>query len=344
MALLFADGFDCYANTTHLMEAGWGRATTAISLNTSEGRFGGGCIKSTASVEARCSVHVATGGTIIIGWSYKHDGNGGATDTLLTGQALFGAQLFRLEHNASGDLKAFNNPNSQVGSTATGAIPANTWVWIEIKVVLGTTGSNGSLTVKVDGTSVITAASIDTFSAASEDLTQVKFKGSEGIYWMDDVVICDGSGSTMNDFLGPTQIDTLAVVAAGGTTNWTANTGTQAAAVDDATNATDDDTTYIESKTAAQEARFAMDNLTVEPNTINAVQVRTRSKKENAGNRTYRGLINVSGTEALGTTVGAPTDYAWMRNGIFYNNPNTSAAWASAAEINALQAGVEIVA
>jgi hypothetical protein len=234
-----------------------------------------------------------------------------------------------------------------VGSTATAALAANTWYWVECKVVLGTNDTTGSIEVKVDGTSLITVATIDTFLADSggvtQDLVTVKFAGGDGIHWIDDVVIMDGTGGSMNDFIGPTQIDTLAANAAGGTTNWTASSGTQLSCVDDTPNATNDDTDYIESKTAAQEARFGLGDIAVEPNTIFGVQVRVRTKKENAGTRTVRTLINVNSSEAVGTTQGAPTNYAWMRGGPHYVNPNTSAAF-NAAGINALQAGVEIVA
>lgn len=344
MALLLADGFDCYANDTQWIESGWARQSASVpAIHLTEGRFGGGCIKATSNSQARVGVYVAQGGTVIVGFSYKHDGLGTAADTLLIGRSTFGAQLFRLEHNTTGDLKAFNNPNTQVGSTATAALAADTWYWIECKVVLGTTASDGSIEVKVDGTTLITATSIDTF-VSGEHLVAVKIGGGDGIHWIDDVVIMDAGGSTMNNFIGPTRIDTLSPNAAGGTTNWTAvGAGSQLAAVDDAANATNDDTDYIESKTAAQEARFGLADLTVEPNNIWGVQVRARTKKEDAGPRTVRTLINSNSVEALGTTRGAPTNYAWVRGGPHYVDPNTSAAF-NAAGINALQAGVEIVA
>lgn len=344
MALLLADGFDCYANTTQWLESGWDRPTTAVVINTTEGRFGGGCIKSTTNAAAGVSAVVARGGTVIVGFSYKHDGLGGTADSLLTGRGTANEQMFRLEHNASGDLKAFDNPNVQVGSTATAALAANTWYWIEVKVVLGTDATTGSIEVRVNGTVVIgPVTGIDTFVDANTQLVGLYFGGGDGIHWIDDVVIMDGTGPSMNNFIGPTQIDTFSPNAAGGVTNWTPNTGTQKDAVDDPPNAADDDTTYISSTTAAQEARFEIGNLSVTPTTIHGVQVRTRSRKPDAGNRTYRGLINVSSTEALGPTRGASTQFAWMRNGVFYTNPATSAAW-TATGFNSMQAGVEIVA
>ena len=135
---------------------------------------------------------------------------------------------------------------------------------------------------------------------------------------------------------------TSAVVATNN--DWGKSTGsTRYTLVDDGISGTaNDDTDYLTSSTVGDKTDIAMSNLSDNPTTIYATQMRVRAKKVDVGPRTYRVNALVSGSTSTGTTKGAPIEYCWHRSGFFYLDPNTSAAW-TAAGINALQMQLELV-
>lgn len=346
MALLIADGFDIYADISDVRMSSWisESTTTAQTFSTSQGRYGGGCLKSNTAITGwyMGGFDLAPGQTIIIGFHYYMEAraSNGATDKLLRGWVRDGSTaLFYLENNSSGDLKAFNQAGVQVGSTASGALSDATWHWIEIKVVLGTNNTTGSITVKVDDITKITATSIDTYSSGT--LAFIQWLGSGGGWRMDDVIIMDGTGSYMNDFLGETKIETIIPNADGSTVAWTASAGADYTCVDDALGVANDDTDYIESSTSSQKSEFGLSNLSNNPTAIHGVQVRARAKKTDAGARSFRTYIDSNGSVENGTTMGLTTNYAWRRNGVHYRNPDGTVAW-DRASVNALVAGVEV--
>lgn len=351
MALLFSDGFDCYASRDDAIAGGWLALDPSATnrFSTTNGRYGGGCLQGSSNAGNTCqwltSVYVANAGTIIICFAYYHTGAGGTADRILEAMDVAGARCFSLKHNTSGDLSAFDRSDVQAGSTATAALTANVWHSIEISVLLKS-DATGTINVHVDGNSVISVTAKNTEPATNLGCNNIGLGGNAGTapsFRVDDVIIMDASGSTMNGFLGATRIDTLKPNVAGGVTDWTASSSTQLSCVDDTPNAANDDTDYIYSSTAAQEARFGFEDLAVEPNSIFSVQLRMRGRKPDAGTRTYRGLLYSSATESLGATVGFPATYSWRRMLSADKDPNGNVTW-TASRVNSLQAGVEIVA
>jgi hypothetical protein len=343
MAILFMDGFDLYDTAADVVAAAWSRESlTQNLLDTTGGRYGGGCIYGTASGTnwIRGFTPVAPGGTVIVCWAYKHDGGGGSADEFFSLRTPTGSQLMRMTHNASGAITTHPQTGAALG-TSSNVLTANTWVWVEVKIVLGTDATSGTITVHVNGSVVATYGSIDTNNGESASI--IRLGGSNGNWYVDDVVIMDGTGSANNDFIGDSKIDTLYPNGEGSVMDWTYNIGsTGYEAVDESATA-DDDTSYIYATTAGTEARFTIANLSDVPDDIFAVQPRYRAKKQDVGTRTMRALINSSSSEATGPTVALTISYSWKWGGLFSTNPNGGGAWTTAA-VNALQAGVEVVA
>lgn len=344
MALLFMDGFDCYATAAQAGDGGWQPENSPTCLfSTTGGRYGGGAIYWTTTIYQwiKTVPLVAYGSTIYVGFAYKHGGL--ATTALLYGKSDASASIFGLSHDAAGALTFIPNSGANISEAGTSLTPG-TWHWIEIKVTLGTTASNGAVEVRVNGSVVITGSSIDTnTTGAGCGSIEIGGAGSGGSpAYVDDVVVFDGSGATINNFLGDTKITTHAANADAATVDWTASAGADYQCVDDTPNAANDDTDYISSSTAAQESRFGMGNLATAPATIHAVQARYRAKKTDAGTRTMRGLIKSGGVESTGTTLGLSTAYRWSYGDFFPLDPNGSIAWTDTA-VNALEVGVEVV-
>lgn len=343
MATLFMDSFDIYANIADVIKAGWTQENGNQLFSTTLGRFGGGCLQNGVTTSGwHAPAVVAVGGTVIVSFAYYpvHTG-GGASDTLIIGRDRAGSQLFRLEHNTSGDLKAYNQPNAQVGSTASAVLSAgSTWYWIEMKVVLGSGAANGSIEVQVNGSTVIgPVTSIDTNNG--NDLSHIFFAGTAGDSRFDDVVIMDGTGTGMNGFLGDSKIDAMIPNGDGSEVDWAASAGSDYQCVDDGLAVSDDDTTYVSSATATDKNEFQMSNFADNPTAVHCVQIRTRARKTDAGNRGYRAYLLSGGSTGNGTSLGLTPEYCWRRNGVFSRNPNGSALWTKST-INALQVGIEV--
>lgn len=343
MALLFMDGFDCYANTAQAADGGWS-PESGCTINTSGGRFGGGALQFTMTFTQWTKTFpvVLYGAVVYFGFAYKHTGVATAQLVRLISDTT--AALIILSHNASGNITLQPSAGANTSEAGNSLTPGS-WHWIEVKVTLGTTSSNGAVEVKVNGSTVINATSQDTNSTGSgASVIELGAGGASNPNeaYIDDVVIYDATGSTVNDFLGDTKITTHSPTADAATVDWTASAGSDFQCVDETPNAANDDTDYISSSTAGQESRFAMGNLADTPSAIHGVQVRYRAKKTDAGDRTVRSLINSSASESVGNTRGLPTLYRWFYGDFFPLDPNGSIAWTDTT-INALEVGVEVV-
>lgn len=341
MTILFADGLDVYADVTDAVtNSNLSRSSTNTSICnylTTGGRFGGGALFSTNSGQWRVPLYKAQNSTVIVTFAAFYSGLSGTGFVLMEFVNSADNIIGTLRFNSDGTL-VFRPQNGAAGDVTAPGLPFTQSVWhsMEVKFVNGSNATNGSVIVRVDGVEVINASGIDT-NDSTNTLIGIDFR-----HTIDDIVINDNAGSINNDFLGDVQIDTKLVTADGAVVDWTANTGSDFQAVDDALHAADGDTTYIASSTAAQKSRFAIADLTGTSVAIPAVQVRARAKKTDAGPTTWRSYLRSSGTEANGDTKGATTEYAWYRNHIRETDPNTSAAWTDAG-VNALEVGVELV-
>ena len=340
MSMLFADGFDVYANLTEMTRAGWWQDLDTFTINTSGGRFGGGAFSNNAVTGnyASQALTVATGRTLYIcGW-FKHGGTGGASDVIIRGwgTARTGNGVFSLRINTSGDVTLLAGATSV--ATASAAIPSGSFAWIELKVLLGSAPNNGLMELRVNEIVVATSApTINTNTA----IGMISFGGSSGAspgLW-DDIVILDDQGSAPNNtYPGALRIDTLAANAAG-TVNGFSNTYTN---VDDTPNATDDDSTYVAATSAATKSNYDMADLIVDPNTKLAVQIRAKMKKSDVGSKTARTYVRSGSSETTGPTTSLSTDYAWISSGPIAVDPATTAAWTLSGIQNAL-GGIEVV-
>jgi hypothetical protein len=350
MALLFADGFDLYTSINDVIRGGWMvESTTLQSYSSSLGKYGGGCLLNKSNNAFRFSFGpVNGGGTYTVSfWYYPHLTGGGTADTLLrlTCNGSGGSQLARVEHNASGDVKVFNQPNTQVGSTASAALTNDTWHWIEFQVTTGTTDTNGAIILKINGVTHVNVSSADTFNSGQPWPSGIALLGSTSsaaFSRFDDIIINDGTGASMNTFIGEAKIETLIVDGDGTAQDFTALSGTAFSNVDDALSSTDDDSTYISSSTAGHKSEFTLTNLSNRPASIMGIQMRSRARKTDAGTRVYRTYLKAGASTVNGDSKGVATTYYWHRNGVTYLNPTTGLPWTQS-QVNSLQIGVEML-
>lgn len=349
MALLHSDGFDIYANIDQVLDSGWSRRIAASSFSTTDGRFGGGCLSGafqTGSTGWYYAVPVLVDDPLYLAFAYYHSGSN-TNDVLFEAFTAANVLVGRVTVTTTGQVIAADSGGSTVETSVGTPLTASTWHWVEIKIIPGSTASNGEITVRVDASTVINQTAIDT-QVALGTIAYFRLAGPRNtsggaVVYIDDLFIMDDSGSAFNGFMADRRIHTLIPNVDGGAVNWTASSSTDVSCVDDALGAANDDTDYISSSTAAQESRFGMTNLSVSPASVDAVVPRYRAKKADAGTRTMRALINSNGTEALSATQGLSTAYTWKRGSAALTNPDGGGAWTESA-VNALEVGVEVVA
>lgn len=225
-----------------------------------------------------------------------------------------------------------------LGQTADGVLASGSWVYLEVKAVIH--DSSGSVVVRKDGAEVLSVTGVDTRNGGTGVITNFGFYNDNATEELvDDLYIADTTGSVNNNFLGDVRVVTLRPDGAGDSTQFTPSAGANWQCVDD--DQVDSDTTYVESDTPGHKDLYTLGALGVTPSNIFGVQVSAYARKDDSGSRSVR-VITKSGTTtengaetALGTTYGGLIDLMEL-------NPDDSAAW-ELADINALQAGIEVV-
>jgi hypothetical protein len=213
--------------------------------------------------------------------------------------------------------------------------------WVEVGITVDAT--TGVVYVAVDGATDISLTVQDTNQTANEYATQIRF--GEGAaasatvaFTLGDLYQIDATGGVNDTPLGMVRIRDVVAAGAGTTAQWTPNTGTGAAAIDDAT--PDDDTTYIASSTVGQISSFDFGNLSGTIASIPFVSVSTYGKRTDAGARAISHYVKVAAdvdnSAALTHAAGA---YDWQHSQ--YDVQPDASAWNST-DFNAAEFGVEV--
>ena len=159
----------------------------------------------------------------------------------------------------------------------------------------------------------------DTRNAGTAEIAMVRFSnhhissGNRHTLRLDDVYVCDTSGSRNNDFLGDVKVVTLRPNADTAQADFTPSAGSVhyslvAEAPDD-----DGDATYVESGTVGHKDLYGYQDLTGTPAAIMAVQLATVARKDDAGSRSLRAVLKSGATTANGATRVLGTSYAALR-------------------------------
>lgn len=324
MALLFMDGFDLADFTAK----GWssGATTTASRFGTGRSLASPGMIRFAASAQVFVGYAVQMGGygTNFNGWRFAiHADNGTSTHL-----RLYFSPTVHLYRN-DGTLLA-------TGTMPSNANPINSWIYVEVSATIADSG--GTCEVRVNGTTVInftgdtrsggTSTNIDAISQNQYDI---------GSIW-DDLYICDGTGSApYNTFLGEIRIHSLSPTAAGSSTQWTPDTGSNYSRVNEVPYSA---ANYVQSGTTGHRDTYAVADLPASVGNVLAVQNNVVAKKTDVAGISIKPAIKsgagvyYGGTSAL--TVGDTTvmDLRTI-------DPNTSTAW-TAGGVNALEGGFEV--
>lgn len=231
-----------------------------------------------------------------------------------------------------------------LGSVSIPSLQANQWYYFECQVTLSDTV--GAVTVKQNGTTVVSLTGIDTKNGGTnstiDTLLMNWYSGgwSDRHMYVDDLYITNGAGSVNNGFLGDIAVETLYPSGDGSSSQWVGSDGNSvnnSLLVDEAT---PDPADYVQSGTTGNRDLYAYTNLSRSAGSIYGVQVASYTQATDSGGRNVKNAIKSSSTTTTGTDQPVTTTYD-PKVDIFETDPNTTAAWAIAG-VNAAEFGVEV--
>ena len=212
---------------------------------------------------------------------------------------------------------------------------ANRWYYVEMQARLH--DSLGTVKVNVDGVEVINATALDTKNlGVNTTFDTVRFgMGVGGTTIFDDLYMMAGAGDA---FQGDCTVATLLPTGNGFVNQFLGSDGNSVdnyLLVDEQPPSSTD---YVGSATIGQQDLYTLADLTGS-GTVLAVAPTIYAAKDEVGSRTLKPLVRGATTNA---GAALPLDFAYAtRQSVFLVNPETGLAW-TAAEVNALQAGVEV--
>jgi len=346
MSLLFMDGFNHYATADlakkwdsvdplHIITTGGRYGTNALSASSNSATQGSFKVVSPATptegIVGWCAYYTTLSAATAFGYYTEFSVLGSATTYLLT---------FVVNDVSNGNGTITVKQGSHLG-TVLGTTSVPVWVvgeqhHIEIRWRLSTTA--GEVEIRRDGVVVLLLTGINT-GASGTSWNRVGWWPGAGELFS-HLYVLDRGGSQLNYFLGSSAQIVTALPDGNGTQAWTPNTGTNAAAVDDATpNA---DTDYVYSRSAPQVDRYELTDLAAFDD-VHAVQLNVTGRKVSSTvSPTLRAVTVIAAADHGGSTQAVPLPYTDLRQ-IWELNPATGAPW-TIAEINAAQFGQERVA
>ena len=357
MALLYMDGFDVQDAALKWTQTGVAGDYTyaaptrfnsgkALTINATGTNAAASIIR---SIPASSSIYM--GAAIQVGLEFdatnaNHTANlfGIHTDNGATGHVYIrrlstGSIVVYRGDPANGN---FGAPSGvQIAASSAGTLDGN-WHYVEVYALVH--DSTGKVIVKVDGVTVIDFTGDTRNAGTSTNIDMIRFRtgryisGPNAVINIDDLYVCDATGSTNNTFLGDVRVQTMLPNAAGSSTqlaptgsgnNW-ANVG----------EVPYNNATYNASATVGQRDTYALSDLTAGTTAIMGLQTTAHMQKSDAGVANARVAVKsgasvyYDATRSLGTSVAA---YTQVRE----TDPATAVAW-TVSGANALEAGMEV--
>lgn len=222
------------------------------------------------------------------------------------------------------------------------ALKANAWYYLELKVLVDPAA--GTVRVRLNGTTVIDLAGVNTRNTGVSQITQVGFSAVNNSTIQDytDIYVLNTLGAVNNDLLGDCRVPCLLPTGAGAYTEFTTLFGAATQWQATADNPADDDVSYIASATPGQRSTFAFADLPAGlSGTVAAVIVNHESRKDDAGSRTIAGMVRLAAVDAAGAGTSKGNNYT-VDQEIFETDPS-AAAW-TVGNVNAAEYGMKEIA
>jgi hypothetical protein len=342
--LLFMDGFEHYSGDVNNYGK-WSTASTANFGTTPSGspRTGGRALQAyNIDQEGITNTLPVVGKGFVVGLAVRPTAT--ATDP---------SNFLRIKENAISHLMvtmiAGNMLQVKVGTTvlATGtvALPINSWSYVEFKGEIDSVA--GSFEVRIDGVTepALVGTGVNTQNGGTGAWNQFALTAAVtgwAVYY-DDLYVCDQSGSTLNNFLGPIRIETLmAQPGNGSNVGLTPSTGTDhGAMVDEPTSPNTTD--YNSSATVGAKDTYNLPTPALVGEVL-AIQTNLYVAKTDVGARQVCTVVRTGSPaqDVDGPAKSVLTIFSYLTTP-FSQNPVTLQPW-TLAEMTALEVGMKVVA
>lgn len=239
-------------------------------------------------------------------------------------------------------MQGWGRTGTDLGGSAH-AVPLNQWCCIEWYILIGD-GAAGASTVKIDGTTELTLAGVDTqetgvagaksvyYGADYQDDRHGSIKG-----YYDDLAINDNAGAVNNSWIGRGGIYGIVPDGVGNYTDLIASAGNAWDCIEEVPPS---DADYVYESTVNKKSTYALGALTPTTGTIDCINVIMRAKLDAAGTGNIARLIRSNGTDSQGADVGLDVSAKTIQD-IIETDPSGGAAF-TVARVNALEAGAVV--
>ena len=336
MAMLLMDGFEESVLNTYR----WPTTVGTAAVGSSYGRLGGSGVRlgdNTATSIQRS--FTLTDDTFIYAFGLKVvDDNAGAV--FVTNP--FGGSS-QIQNGGIVSRIGITNINGVAGSyyTDAGVIIALQWHHVIFKVKFGDTG--GIVEIWVDGVQEVNVTSLD-LDPRPTSLTP-RFGGIASTdmdeFYMDDLLILDGSGSSNNDIPDDARVYTLYP---NGDCNYSGLTGSDGNQVSNYLQVDDDPivlTAYNGSSTDGDKDTYDMEDTTGSGDVL-AVQLEAIANKDDAGTKFGKTVLRSGTTDDIGASTGLAVDPSWTSMMTMYDtDPDTATAWTTSG-VDSAEAGFQV--
>ncbi|MDW8071872.1 MAG: hypothetical protein RMK79_10420 [Anaerolineae bacterium] len=331
MALRWIDGFDHYsaAHSSRIYEDGG-----IISMSTTFPRTGTQCANPHYHDYGVSKYLGVSANVLILGFAYYNDNGAfpgwhnilrffdGTTEQL----ALEGGPEGRMRIRSGSNVLATTQPL---------AYSLKQWQYVELKV---TFGAPGSYELRIN-TKTTLSGSGTTRQSTNNSANWVRLNGPNGDF-VDDLYICDNSGTLNNDFLGDIKVVTVYPNAEGSVLEWTPSSGsTHYTLVDEAP--ANDDTDYVYTSTVGATETLNFQDITLTGSILGVGQFAC-IRKDDAGTREACLICRVGNTNYEGPQQTVNNTYSYLKQ-VRETNPATGAPW-TLSEFNSAQFGVRMKA
>lgn len=333
--LLFCDSFDHYETP----QIGWKylNFNQNVTIQLTGGRTGLNCLNfAYDSILGKAFPNTAN---FIVGMALNPT-PGWAADFLNFGDD--GVLQGTLTLNAAGGISYFAYPNgvrTLVGSSTPGAIPPNTYSYVEINVVFQPTAT-GSVALQINGQPIFSISGIITSATSDSYANTVTFFNNDagGTFLIDDFYVCDGTGGVNNSFLGDVSVEALLPTDDGSVNQWTPSGAEQNWQL--VHNYPINTSNYVYSSTPGDTDSYTFQNI-ASGVTVVAVQVVAAAEKDDSNTRLLQVGFGNGTTFAYDETFSLTSSYI-MYPQPFDVDPITETAW-TVANVNSGELAIMVV-
>lgn len=341
MALRFIDGFEHYAipSQVPLKYASYNDSGGSIGITTMTGRRSGSTALLFRTSSDFVGVTLDSQSTWIVGFALYLVST--ETTELMRFSDSDGTIQAALSIANDGTIRVYRGSVSSgtLLATSSNSLPILGWNFIEVKLTIADSG--GLFEVRVNESVWVSFTGDTKQSSTLATALRIQIWGRGSDNGIDDLYICDSTGSANNTYLGDVRVDTVRPIGAGNYAEFSRQgSASNWDNLDDTT--IDSDSTYNYSNTVGHRDTLDCGNLPSITGSIFGVQLNMSARKDDAGSRTLRSLTRVSSTDYEGSSQNVGTDYRVYRQ-LLEQNPNTTAAWTET-EINGAEFGYKVQA